>query len=645
MLCSPRAGLVLLPCVAIATLSLPVAVAADAPSPELLDEVIVTASRAPGGLGRSQLGTAVTTFDARTLEQRQVRALADLLRDVPGAAVSQAGPWGSVTQLRLRGSEANHVLVLVDGMQATDPFYGEFDFALLMADPLARLEILRGQQSALYGSDAIGGVVHYLTPGGREAPGLTARAEAGSFQTWQLAARQAGVQGAWDYAVSAGLRETGGSPSARLGTRDLGARNTALALRLARDAGERWRLRLDARYLRSAADFNQQDYDFSSPTYGYVVDTDDRSDQQLLLARAALESAPAEGWQQSLQLQTAQAQRHSETAGQRSDGNEGGRWKASYVLSRPWRLQHWQPQLTLALDAQRERFRNTAPYATPAQRQWRQLDNLGLVAQLDLPWGDRAALGAAFRHDRNDRFSDADTYRLQGSLRLGGGLRLRGAAGAGIKNPTPTEVFGYDPDSFIGNPDLMPEVSRGWELALAQDLADGRLRWDLAWVQSELHHEVYTTYSPTFVASPANRRSTSTQQGIELSLAARPTDAWQLDLAYGWLRAREDGTAEVRRPPHSGSLQLAWAPPGGRGSLQAGWRYNGRTRDYNFTASGPYLVPMRAYSLLQLGGQWQLNEHWQLQGRVENLLAQRYEDVYTYRMPGRSVHIGLRANL
>ncbi|MCP4028222.1 MAG: TonB-dependent receptor, partial [Sphingomonas sp.] len=141
-------------------------------------------------LRADQIGGSVTLLDADALDQRQTRTVSDILRDVPGVAVSRIP---GQTQVRLRGAEANHTLVLIDGIEVSDPYAGEFDFGTLIADDVARVEVLRGQQSAIYGSDAIGGVIQYITLTGREAPGISARIEGGSFGTVNTAARIAGV--------------------------------------------------------------------------------------------------------------------------------------------------------------------------------------------------------------------------------------------------------------------------------------------------------------------------------------------------------------------------------------------------------------------------------------------------------------------
>jgi len=161
--------------------------------PRPADDIIVTASRSGDGVPAGRLGASVTVLDDAALTQRQTRFVSDILRDVPGLSISRTGASGSLTQVRVRGSEANHVLVLVDGIEVADPFQGEYDLGGLLADPAARIEVLRGQQSSLYGSDAIGGVIHYITLSGREAPGYRARIEGGSFGTIAGSARAAGA--------------------------------------------------------------------------------------------------------------------------------------------------------------------------------------------------------------------------------------------------------------------------------------------------------------------------------------------------------------------------------------------------------------------------------------------------------------------
>src|SRR6185369_5290371 len=189
---------------------------------DLLDYVIVTATRANQGVRADLLGSSFTILQPEDFEQRQTRYVSDILRDVPGISISRSGSVGGLTQVRIRGTESNHTLVLIDGIKASDPVAGEFDFSSLIADDVAKVEVLRGQQSALYGSDAIGGVINYITLSGREAPGGRVRVEGGSFGTKDVSARYAGVSGPLDYAVSGGWNDSDGFAVSRFGGNDAG---------------------------------------------------------------------------------------------------------------------------------------------------------------------------------------------------------------------------------------------------------------------------------------------------------------------------------------------------------------------------------------------------------------------------------------
>lgn len=610
------------------------------------DEVVVTATRASAGLPRDTLGASITTLTSEDLAERQVRSLADALRDVAGVAVNRAGPLGAQTQVRVRGTEANHVLVLVDGIEVTDPFLGEFDFSSLQVDEHARLEVLRGPQSALYGSDAIGGVIHYITQSGREAPGFTLRGEGGSFGTLAFAARAAGAAGDLDYAFSAGTQDASGSPTARNGVRDIGASNRVGSAKFGWQVNEAFALRAVARVSRANADFNSQDFNFTSPTYGYVVDGDDYARTRNVQGLVAAEIGRADAaFHQTLSLQGLDASRDSWSGSTRSGGDEGRRYKGSWVgtLALPSAAPQW---VTFAVDREREEFRNNGPFASPAQSAKHTQDNTGVVAQYDLTLASRTGFGVALRHDANERFEDATTWRANLSQHFGTGTRGHVAAGTGIKNPSPTELFGFNPATFIGNPNLEPEKSRAWEVGIEQSLlSDRRATLGVTWSQARLDDEIYTRFSPTFVSSPDNRTQRSHQRSLESTLHAEFTPAWKLDASYTWLRARENGVEEVRRPPHIGSVNLLWRQPDAPLAVNLTARFNGSTDDLNFTNTGSARVRLASYTLVQLGARYAFGPSLEVFGRIENAFDESYEDVYTYRMPGRGVFAGLRASL
>jgi len=615
--------------------------AVDNPPPPLDDQIIVTGVRPSEGIPVKLVGGSVSVVDDEQIERRQTREVSDILRDVPGVAVSRVP---GQTQVRLRGTEGNHVLVLIDGIEVSDPFTGEFDFGTLLADEGARIEVLRGQQSAIYGSDAIGGVINYITLGGREAPGIRARVEAGSFGTVNGGIRAAGVAGDLDYALTGTLVHTDGTPNARGGSRDLANDNQAVALRLRWTPSDNVRITGVTRYSRTHADFNDSDSNPASPTFGFIVDTQgNRFENEALYGLVRGEVDLLQGrWTHALSAQFADTRRDGFNSFGRSFGDVGGRLKGSYETTLRLGEGPLRHRLTFALDAEREAYRNTDPsgFAFTGRRH---VDNIGIVGEYELSLRDRASLGVSLRRDENDRFEDTTTYRLQASYLLPSGTRLRAAAGSGVKNPGFYELYGFIDGRFLGNPGLKPERSEGWEIGLEQTL--GRSVFGVTYFNSRLKDEIFTTFPPpNFVATPANRTTDSTQWGIETFATLRLGRAWRIDAAYTYLHAREAGLEEVRRPSHIASLAVDWRLPGDRGGLTLVARYNGEQTDLAFT--DPSFVPVRVrlddYLLVNLNADYRLSGNVELFGRIENITNEKYEEVFSFATPGRSAYGGVR---
>ncbi len=246
-----------------------------------LEGVVISGNRTVTPL--VDTGSDVSIITAEELEQRQIRFVSEALREAPGIAVSRSGPVGTNTQVRIRGAEANHTVVMIDGVKVNDPFTSEVDFAHLLAAQIERIEILRGPQSALYGAEAIGGVISIFTK--RGAPGVQAEAgvEGGSFSTIN---GMAGVRGATqtvNYALSATAYRSDGTNVSRFGSEDDGYRNRTVY------ASGGWApvagASLDAslRYRDSRSMFDPQDFGFPpGPTFGLIIDGDRQTEGEQL---------------------------------------------------------------------------------------------------------------------------------------------------------------------------------------------------------------------------------------------------------------------------------------------------------------------------------------------------------------------------
>ena len=602
------------------------------------EPILVSASRLPL-VPLSEFTGSALVITAEQLEQRQTRDIADILRDVPGVAV--AGIAGQ-TQIRLRGSEANHVLVLVDGIEVSDPFAGEFDIGTLQTEVGARVEVLRGPQSALYGPDAIGGVVAYESASGRAVPGFAARIESGTDNTINGALRYGAAGDSWDAALSAVVVSTDGQPNARNGTRDIGRDSYTLSGKGNAEVTDGLALRAAARFIRTEGKTNDSDFNRNSPTFGFTIDSPGVAfTNEAVYALVGARAEVLEGrWTHDLSAQIAEVDRETDSPFGLTSASEGDRLKASYVTAFKLAEEH---NLAFAADWERESFRN-ALAASGGFTGRRAIEQTGFVGEYRYA-GEAFDLSAAIRHDINDRFRDATTFRLGAGYRITATTRVRAAAGSGVKNPGFFELFGFVDGRFIGNEALGPEKSTGWEVGVDQDLGEAA-RVSVTYFDSQLEGEIFTTFPPpTFIATPANRTTISQQRGIEVSLNARLAEHWSLDAAYSYLDAEENGIEEVRRPEHIASAALTWTAPGDAASATLVVRRNGAALDDAFIDPSfrPVRVQLDDYTLVNLNARVKLTDGINAFARAENLLDKRYEQVFSFVSPGRSAVVGVEA--
>ncbi|QUL36537.1 TonB-dependent siderophore receptor [Erythrobacter sp. JK5] len=598
--------------------------------------ILVTASR-DMPIPVSEFTGSLTLITPEQIDRRQIRDIADVLRDVPSVAVSSVA---GQTQIRMRGSEANHVLVLVDGIEVSDPNNGEFDIGTLQAEIGSRLEVLRGPQSALYGNDAVAGVVAYNAASGRELSGFSARIEGGTNSTVNGAARYGYRGDGWDAALSATVVSTEGEPNARNGTRDIGRDSYTISGKGAVEVADGFELRSALRYVETEGEFNDQDFGFGSPTQGFVIDSPGTQyENQAFYALVGARFEALDGaWIHDLSAQVADIDRNTVAPAGFPSETESDRFKASYVTA--YDFGGNDHTVTFAADYEVEGFNNVLTFDDR-----REIENVGLVGEYRYS-GERFDFAAAVRHDINDRFQDATTFRIGAGMRVTDTTRLRAAFGTGVKNPTFGELFGFFDGVFVGNPNLQPEESTSWEVGVDQDFVRGAVRVSLTYFDAELENEIFTAFPPPdFIQTPGNRATDSTQRGVELAIAAQLGSGFSFNGAYSFVDAEEDGVEEVRRPDHLASAVLNWAAPRDDFSANLAVRYHGEAQDSDFTV-GAFPAPQTTlddYVLVNVNARVKLAEGIDAFGRVENLLDETYEPVFTFVAPGRAALIGIEA--
>ncbi|MBV9841938.1 MAG: TonB-dependent receptor [Sphingomonadaceae bacterium] len=632
--------------------------------------IVVTASRSGDAVPTDLLGASVTVIDDQQMQQRQTRVVSDVLRDVPGVAVSRAGAIGGLTQIRIRGAEANQTLVFIDGIKASDPYDDEYDFGTLVADEDAKIEVLRGQQSSLYGSDAIGGVINYITLTGAEAPGTKIRAEGGSMGTLSAGARTAGVSGNLDYALTTSYIHTDGYPVAIGGNNDVGSNNLGASFKTIWTAAPNLHLTAVGRYSYTHAAADDTDNVFGSPTFGLTIDTPGvhyNNTGLYGLLRGQLDLLDGR-WTHAVTAQIADTKRtdfdvpdaFSPVAGQpiiKANGDHGRRLKGSYESALRFGSDAVKHRVTFAVDAERESERTTFS-TSGAFLGWRHRTNIGVVGEYDLTVNDRLALGASVRHDDNSRFADDTTFRVQGSYKFAEGTRIHAAYGTGVKAPSFGELFDFFAGRYIGNPDLKPEKSKGWEAGVEQSFDGDHVTVGATYFDNRLQDEISTIFT-VVGSSSINEPGRTRQRGVEAYAGAALGGGWRFDASYTYLHAPQpetvlpliapftgtDVTAQaVRRARNIASASLSWAPEHQPFSANVTVRYNGRQNDLAFTDPSfvPALVRLRSFTLVNLNARWKLSDKVELFGRVENLLDRRYSEIFSFAAAGRAGYGGVR---
>ncbi len=622
---------------------------ADQDSTETL---VVTASRLP--VPAEQAGASLTVLGEEYLEQRKALTVDELLRAAPGVAVSRSGVLGSLAQVRLRGAESNHSLILFDGIEAGDPALGgEVDFSHVLAADLRRIEVVRGPMSALWGSDAVAGAINLISAPTSHEQTLTSTLEAGQFGTRRVGLSAAQAGDAWGIHLSANHLSSDGQNISRFGDEADGYRNNTGHLVGEFSPSDRILLRVIARRSES-----ESQYDATSFLTGLPTDSDSSTRRTHTVAGLQGRMSLLGGrWLQEGGVTHNGSENHNFAGGSEIGETGGDKIRFSYQSSVFFDRvdpRAAKPSITLGLGHEREDYlqRAAASFFGDPNRDLSTRSSEAMAEfRLDAPglWSASAAL----RHDRNRDFGNTTSWRASALRRLGRGVTLHAAYGTGVKNPTFVERFGYF-SNFIGNPDLLPEDSRGWEVGVGFANADGTLSGSVSGFSERLLDEINGfVFDPSVGGfTAANRPGVSRRRGLELQGRWGAGGGLTLMGAYTYLHAKEpDGSAdevyELRRPRHSGNLNVHYELAERGIGINLNLDFTGERLDIFFP---PWPTPSRRVTLdsflhTSLTASWQATPRMRWHIRADNLGQARYEEVYGFRGPGRSIHLGVQFSL
>ena len=605
--------------------------------PLTTDQIVITASRAPQDEAKTPASVVI-------IDQQQIERLGDplvpaLLRLVPSVAVSTSGPAGSFTEVRIRGAENNHTLLFIDGIRANDPATGDFArFELLNADLASRVEVLRGPESALWGSDAIGGVV--AVNGTDQDEGYAASAESGSFGferaggSASLITTPATVAGAIGWQRSTGIDSFGAPGGDRDGYWNLSGRLRAT-----------YALRPNLRLGASGFAFTgHTEFDGYDPITFEHTDTLDNTRNRLAAGRVWAELGNAQSdWNGRVSAALLGSSNRNFLASAPLNRTSGSRRTVDAQIGRRFATGAVNHQIIVAAEAEREEFHARGLSAGLPTDQDRDRNHEALTAEWRAT-GGRLTGDFAVRRDFFNRFKDATTLRAAALADLGSGFSLAGSYAEGMAQPTFFDLYGTFPNNFVGNPNLEPETSRGFEGSLR--FRRSKFSATLTAYRQRLHNEIVDVFDfTTFLSSTENSSGVSHRSGIEAELGWQVSSYLRLRANYDFLHASQPDSfsgkqvRERRRPKHSGSVEADGTS--GRWSYGGSVSYSGYHLDTLEVA--PFgVVRVRPYWLASARVAYAVTPGVELFVRGSNLFDAQYQEVAGYHTEGRGLFGGIR---
>jgi vitamin B12 transporter len=599
-----------------------------------LQPVVVSATRLP--TPEDQIGSSVTVITGDDIQLRQQRTLPDVLLDVPGLNVVQTGGPGGTTSVFMRGTNANHTKVFIDGIDVSDPgsTNGSFDFSQILASDIDRIEVLRGPQSGLYGSDSIGGVISITTKKGSGPAQFRGSVEGGSFGTFNQTAGVRGSVSRFSYDFDFAHFHSADTPVTPPGLVPPGQPvnpdyydNKTLSTRLGAQLTDNFDVGFVARYvdttLRSTSDSflgpeaipsNSDNHEFFTRATGHLSLFDGAFDQTIGVA-------------------------YTDYVRRFLDPNDtpaipsyfrGDRVKLDWQGN--IRLMQGQV-LTMGAEHQRDEINDSAPVKA------RMSNDAGFL-QLQSSFGERFFNTTSVRYDDNDRYGGKATFRVAPAYLIPEtGTKFKASVGTGFKAPTLDELFDSFPEfDFFANPNLKPETSVGYDIGFEQVLFDKRVQFGATYFHNNITNLITINQAGTSYANVGQ----ATTQGVETFVSYKASASVTLRADFTYTDAVDDILHQelLRRPKDKASLNTIWQVTEAA-SLSTTVLYVGPWVDINRSGSVSGLIA-KGYTLVNVAGSYDLGHGLTAFARINNLLDQHYQDPTGFLHPGIGVFAGLR---
>ncbi|PCI49965.1 MAG: TonB-dependent receptor [Alphaproteobacteria bacterium] len=606
-----------------ATLLATVAVLPVSHAEENFEEIVVSATRYARPL--SEIGSSISVISAEDMAKSQTVFVQDILQSIPGLSLNQSGSFGGVASLRIRGAGSDQTVILIDGVQINDVASpgGGFDFSNLDPNGIERIEVLRGPQSILYGSDAIGGVINIITPSGREGLAGSLFAEGGSFGTFRAGGNIAGGNDKLNFSLSGSGITTDGISKADENDGNSEAdsyRNISLHGKVTAKISESHSLQLISRYVDS-----RNEFDGFPPPFFSLSDTDEVSfTEEFLIAGRGFFNYLDGALQNTLSIEYSTTNRRGETdgapvsfltfEGSRFNLDYFGHYEVSEDFGISFGLQHEE---TKAETISPLKFNIDSVFS---ELSWQGLEGLTLTAGL--------------RYDDHNQYGSTTTPRITGAYYFAeSGTKVFANWGEGFKAPSVFQLTFIC--GFCGltapNGNLKAEESEAWEAGFEQALWNDKIHLGATYFKQTITNLIDFDFSIGF-GNIANVHT----KGVELSLDVQLTESLSISGNYTFTDATDEATGEdlVRVPRNAAFGKIQWQAMQSL-SLALSMTYNGKERD-------PFSPDPDGWVRFDLNATYEIKPGIEIYGRVDNLFDREYQQVSGFGTADRSFYAGVR---
>ena len=599
--------------------TLPLQAAEDA-VPEL-ETTIVTANRYESSERES--GSSITVITAEEIQQRQLLTVADVMRLVPGLDVLNSGGPGRMTSVYTRGAGSGQTLVLIDQVEMNDPSspVGAFDFANLMVDDIERIEILRGGESALYGSDAIGGVINIVTKKGKGKPKFGLESQGGSYDTFKVKGSASGEIDDFNYAATASETQTHGFSAADYlwnnPERDW-YRNTTFDGRAGYKPLDDLDFGVNLRYNhgKSALDYMMGNEPNPAHPFAPVDALNYTGTTSELFTRGFTHFKVLDDlWEQTLGVGYSQTNRNYSNWDPSLPYDLSGDYQGTKIKGDWQNIFHLHPNntLTLGLEDEEDQLQNQSENIGT-----KSYNTQGYYLSDQFKLFERSFTTASVRYSNNNRSGDKVTWSLtEAVLVKETGSKLKGNIGTGFKVPTLYELYA----PFYGNPDLNPETSLNWDLGFEQGFFDQAVQFGATYFSNQFNNLIQADPANFWIAENIN---SATAKGVEAFVQVTPIDDLILrgNYTYDDTLDEDTGAPLINRPRN-------------KGNFEANYHFL-KDADINFMViavgekDGVLGTRVPAYAIANLAGSYQVHPNVKLFARIDNLFNKEYQEVYGY---------------